>query len=156
MCTAGKGSRCCVRLPDGCILLKHRKAKVFCLSKINGFVSHTCVLVHCPHLRWFWMWHSRHPSCSRSSADVIFVSFDSDGAGTWYVRKEVVDYRPLEMVLANRERRHGVSIVYLSNRTTGEWIWTSEKWIVDQSGDYAEVMIGSGIMLWLTREHCDM
>ena len=64
------------------------------------------------------------------------------------VRSEgVVDYRPLEMVLANKERRHGVSIVYLSNRTTGEWIWTSEKWIVDQSGDYAEVMIGSGIML---------
>ena len=93
------------------------------------------------------MGHSRHPSCSRSSADVIFVSFDSDGAGTWYVRKEVVDHLPLEMVLANRERRHGVSIVYLSNRTIGEWIWTFEKWIVDQSGDYAEVMIGSGIML---------
>ena len=35
-------------------------------------------------------------------------------AGTWYVRKEVVDYLPVEMVLANRERRHGVSIVYLS------------------------------------------
>ena len=75
------------------------------------------------------------------------MSFDSDGAGTWCVRKEVVDYLTLEMVLANRERRHGVRIVYLSNRTTGEWIWTSEKWIVDQSGDYAEVMIGSGIML---------
>ena len=74
------------------------------------------------------------------------MSFDSDGAGTWYVRKEVVDYLQLEMVLA-KERRHGVSIVHLSNRTTGEWIWTSEKWIVDQSGDYAEVMIGSGIML---------
>ena len=91
-----------------------RKAKVFCLSKISGFVSHTCVLVHCPQLRWVWMWHSRHPSCSRSSADVIFVSFDSDGAGTWCVRKEVVDYLTLEMVLANRERRHGVSIIYLS------------------------------------------
>ena len=60
------------------------------------------------------MGHSRHPSCSRSSADVIFVSFDSDGAGTWYIRKEVVDYLPLGMVLANRERRHGVSIVYVS------------------------------------------
>ena len=60
------------------------------------------------------MGHSRHPSCSRSSADVIFVSFDSDGAGTCYIRKEVVDYLPLEMVLANRERRHGVNIVYVS------------------------------------------
>ena len=109
------------KVPDvvfGCqmvvFLWNTRKAKVFCLSKISGFVSHTCVLVHCPHLRWFWMWHSRHPSCSRSSADVIFVSFDSDGAGTWCVRKEVVDYLTLEMVLANRERRHGVSIIYLS------------------------------------------
>lgn len=109
------------KVPDvvfGCqmvvFLWNTRKAKVFCLSKISGFVSHTCVLVHCPHLRWFWMWHSRHPSCSRSSADVIFVSFDSDGAGTWCVRKEVVDYLTLEMVLANRERRHWVSIIYLS------------------------------------------
>lgn len=48
------------------------------------------------------------------------------------------------------------SFVCQQDRTTGEWIWTSEKWIVDQSGDYAEVMIGSGIMLWHTREHCDM
>ena len=42
------------------------------------------------------------------------MDFDNDGAGTWYIRKEDVDSLPLEMVFANRERRHGVSIVYVS------------------------------------------
>ena len=80
-------------------IMKRRKAKVCCSSKISGFVSQACVLVHGPQLRWCWMWHSRHPSCSRSSADLIFVSFDSDGAGTWYVRKEVVDYLRIALEL---------------------------------------------------------
>ena len=44
----------------------------------------------------------------------MVVDFDDDGAGTWYIRKEDVDSLPLEMVFANRERRHGVSIVYVS------------------------------------------
>ena len=55
----------------------------------------------------------------RSPADVIFVDFDGDGAGTWYIRKEDVDSLPLEMVFANRERRHGVSIVYVSTGLQG-------------------------------------
>ena len=42
------------------------------------------------------------------------MDFDNDGAGTWYIRKEDVDSLPLEMVFANRERRHEVSIVYVS------------------------------------------
>ena len=42
------------------------------------------------------------------------MGFGSDGAGTWYIRKKVVDYLPLGMVLAYTERRHGVSIVYVS------------------------------------------
>ena len=42
------------------------------------------------------------------------MDFDDDGAGTWYIRKEDVDSLPLEMVFANRERRHEVSIVYVS------------------------------------------
>ena len=40
----------------------------------------------------------------------MFMGFGSDGAGTWYIRKKVVDYLPLGMVLAYTERRHGVSI----------------------------------------------
>ena len=44
----------------------------------------------------------------------MFMGFGSDGAGTWYIRKKVVDHLPLEMVLAYTERRHGVSIVYVS------------------------------------------
>ena len=40
--------------------------------------------------------------------------FDNGGAGTWYIRKEDVDFLALEMVFANRERRHGVNIVYVS------------------------------------------
>ena len=42
------------------------------------------------------------------------MDFDNDGAGTWYIRKEDVDSLLLDMVFANRERRHGVSIVYVS------------------------------------------
>ena len=42
------------------------------------------------------------------------MDFDDDGAGTWYIRKEDVDSLPLEMVFANRERRHEVSIGYVS------------------------------------------
>ena len=42
------------------------------------------------------------------------MDFDNDGAGTWYIRKEDVDSLPLKMVFDNRERRHGVSIVYMS------------------------------------------
>ena len=42
------------------------------------------------------------------------MDFDNDGAGTWYIRKEDVDSVLLDMVFANRERRHGVSIVYVS------------------------------------------
>ena len=42
------------------------------------------------------------------------MDFDNDGAGAWYIRKEDVDSLPLEMVFANRERRHEVSIVYVS------------------------------------------
>ena len=42
------------------------------------------------------------------------MDFDNDGAGTWYIRKEDVDSLLLDMVFANRERRHGVSIVYMS------------------------------------------
>ena len=41
------------------------------------------------------------------------MDFDNDRAGTWYIRNEDVDSLPLEMVFANRERRHGVSIVYV-------------------------------------------
>ena len=44
----------------------------------------------------------------------MFMGLGSDGAGTWYIRKKVVDYLPLGMVLAYTERRHGVSIVYVS------------------------------------------
>ena len=40
--------------------------------------------------------------------------FDNGGAGTWHIRKEEVDSLLLEMVFANRERGHGVSIVYVS------------------------------------------
>ena len=48
------------------------------------------------------------------------MDFDNDGAGTWYIRKEDVDSLPLEMVFAtNRERRHGVSIVYVSTGLQG-------------------------------------
>ena len=43
----------------------------------------------------------------------MFMGFGSDGAGTWYIRKKVIDYLP-GMVLAYTERRHGVSIVYVS------------------------------------------
>ena len=42
------------------------------------------------------------------------MDFGNDGAGTWYIRKEDVDSLLLDMVFANRERRHGVSIVYVS------------------------------------------
>ena len=41
------------------------------------------------------------------------MGLGSDGVGTWYIRKKVVDYLP-GMVLAYTERRHGVSIVYVS------------------------------------------
>ena len=44
----------------------------------------------------------------------MFMGLGSDGAGTWYIRKKVVDHLPLGMVLAYTERRHGVSIVYVS------------------------------------------
>ena len=44
----------------------------------------------------------------------MFMGLGSDGAGTWYIRKKVVDYLALRMVLAYTERRHGVSIVYVS------------------------------------------
>ena len=49
----------------------------------------------------------------QSSEDVMFMGLGSDGAGTWYIRKKVVDYLP-GMVLAYSTRRHGVSIVYVS------------------------------------------
>ena len=75
-------------------------------------VGYTCVLVHLPRLRW--LRYFRHPFCSWSPADVIFVDFDNDGVGTWHIRKEDVDSLSLKMVFANRERRHGVSIVYVS------------------------------------------
>ena len=42
------------------------------------------------------------------------MDFDNSGVGTWHIRKEDVDSLPLKMVFANRERRHGVSIVYVS------------------------------------------
>ena len=42
------------------------------------------------------------------------MDFDNNGAGTWYIRKEDVDSLLLDMVFANRERRHGVIIVYMS------------------------------------------
>ena len=44
----------------------------------------------------------------------MFVDFDNDGVGTGQIRKEDADSLPLKMVFANRERRHGVSIVYVS------------------------------------------
>ena len=44
----------------------------------------------------------------------MFVDFDNNGAGTWHIRKEDVDSLLLDIVFANRERRHGVSIVYVS------------------------------------------
>ena len=44
----------------------------------------------------------------------MFVDFDNDGVGTWHTPKEDVDSLPLKMVFANRERRHGVSIVCVS------------------------------------------
>ena len=44
----------------------------------------------------------------------MFMGFDSDGAGTRYIRKNIVDYLPVGMVLAYTERTHGVSIVYVS------------------------------------------
>ena len=47
------------------------------------------------------------------------MDFDNDGVGTWYIRKEDVDSLPLKMVFANRERRHGVSIVYVSTELQG-------------------------------------
>ena len=46
-----------------------------------------------------WFTVEMMSSCSRSSADIIFVSFGSDGAGTWYVRKEVVDYLRIALEL---------------------------------------------------------
>ena len=49
------------------------------------------------------MRHFRYPFSSWSPADVIFVDFGNDGAGTWYIRKEDADSLPLKMVLANRE-----------------------------------------------------
>ena len=42
------------------------------------------------------------------------MDFDNDGAGTWYIWKEDVDSLPLEMVFGDRERRHEVSIAYVS------------------------------------------
>ena len=42
------------------------------------------------------------------------MDFGNDGAGTWYIRKEDVDSLPLEMVFADRERRHEVSIANVS------------------------------------------
>ena len=49
------------------------------------------------------MRHFRYPFSSWSPADVIFVDFGNDGAGTWYIRKEDDDSLPLKMALANRE-----------------------------------------------------
>ena len=43
----------------------------------------------------------------------MFMGLGSDGVGTWYIRKKVVDYLP-GRVLAYSTRRHGVSIVYVS------------------------------------------
>ena len=37
-----------------------------------------------------------------------------------------------------------------------EWTWTYKKWTGGQSRDYAEAMVGNGVMLWLTRVHCEM
>ena len=42
------------------------------------------------------------------------MDFDNDRAGTWYIRKEDVDSLLLDMLFANRERRHGVISVYVS------------------------------------------
>ena len=33
------------------------------------------------------------------------------------------------------------------DRTTSEWTWMYEKWTVGQSGDYAKLMVGDGIIL---------
>ena len=79
------------------------------------------------------------------------MDFGNDGAGTWYSRKEDVDSLPLKMVFANREGdmesasfmcRQGDKSVYGS-----EWTWTYEKRTGGQSSDYAEAMVGNGVML---------
>ena len=73
------------------------------------------------------------------------MDFDNDGAGTWYIQKEDVDSLPLEMVFANRERRHGVSIVYVSTglQVSGHGHMRSG----GQSSNYAEAMVGNGVVV---------
>ena len=122
-------------------------------------VGYTCVLVHLPKLRW--LRHFRHPFCSWSPADVIFVDFDGDGAGTWYIRKEDVGSLPSEMVFANGVLKETWSQHRLCvDRATSKFTWThetwTEKWIGGQSSDYAEATVGNDVMVWFTRGYCEM
>ena len=75
------------------------------------------------------------------------MGFGSDGAGTRYIRKKVVDYLPVGMVLAYTERETWSQYRLCVDRTTSEWTWMYEKWTVGQSGDYAKLMVGDGIIL---------
>ena len=78
------------------------------------------------------MRHFRYPFSSWSLADVIFVDFGNDGAGTWYIRKEDADSLPLKMVLANREGdMESASFMCRQDDKSlygSEWTWTYEKW----------------------------
>ena len=77
------------------------------------------------------------------------MDFDNDGAGTWYIRKEDVDSLPLEMVFANRERRHGVSIVYVSTELSLCMVVSGHGHMRSggQSSNYAEAMVGDSVVV---------
>ena len=60
-------------------------------------------------------------------------------------RRSLITYRGDGLSLHGKETWSQYRLCV--DRTTSEWIWMYEKWTVGQSGDYAKVMIGDGIML---------
>ena len=95
------------------------------------------------------MRHFRYPFSSWSLADVIFVDFGNDGAGTWYIRKEDADSLPLKMVLAIGKEtwsQHRLCV----DRTTSLCMVVSGHGHMrsgGQSSNYAEAMVSNGVVV---------
>ena len=116
-------------------------------------------MVRCPKLKWFWMRHFRHPFCFWRSAKLRRC--DVHGLRQrWCGNMVHSEEGRWLLAVGDGLSLHGKETWsqyrLCVDRTTSEWTWMYEKWTVGQSGDYAKLMVGDGIILWLARAHCDM